>query len=129
MMKNATSLSLETITINYTEKDPSKKFPELVGSTKKLILQKDDEIYYAIIKYSYTAEWAVLEIQDSNQNTIQNNTYIASYPINLIACDKLIGYGLFFKINKLLFVKLDTDYYSMKYSDTQLIEDFNNEVF
>lgn len=128
-MKNATSLSLEEITINYTETDPAKKFPELVGSTKKLILQKDDEIYYAIIKYSYTAKWLVLEIQDSNQNTLQNNTYIASSPINLISCAELIGYGLFFKVNKLLFVKLDTDYYSMKYTDTQLIEDFNNEVF
>lgn len=128
-MKNVTALYIESLTINYTETLPAKKFPELVGSTKKIILQKDDEIYYAIIKYSYTNDWIVIELQDSNQTTIQTNTYISSYPINLITCDELIGYGLFFKTDKLMFAKLDTKYYSLTFTDSQLIEEFNNEVF
>lgn len=118
-------ISTETLTINNQETDPSKRFPDLVGTVKKITLQKEDEVYFCIIKYSYSADWLVISITDDNDVVLQQNTYLAEYPINLNQVTELLDYGLFYKSGKLAWFKLNDNFYSLRGDDSQLYEEYS----
>lgn len=122
-------ISVNTLTINSQETEPSKRFPDLVGSVKKITLQKDDEVYFCVIKYSYTANWLVISITDDNETILQQNTYMAEYPINLNQVTELLDYGLFYKAGKLAWFKLDDNFYNLKGELDQLYEEYSLASF
>lgn len=122
-------ISTETLTINNQETDPSKRFPDLVGTVKKITLQKEDEVYFCIVKYSYSADWLVISITDDNDTVLQQNTYLAEYPINLNQVTELLDYGLFYKSGKLAWFKLNDNFYSLRGDDSQLYEEYSLASF
>lgn len=122
-------ISTEILTINNQETDPSKRFPDLVGTVKKITLQKEDEVYFCIVKYSYSADWLVISITDDNDTVLQQNTYLAEYPINLNQVTELLDYGLFYKSGKLAWFKLNDNFYSLRGDDSQLYEEYSLASF
>ena len=75
-----------------------------------MVLQKENNLYTLTIKYNYTSGWLDYNISN-NISIIQEDTYLASYPLNLILCDELIGYGLFFNKNTLYYGVLNPNWY------------------
>lgn len=128
-MKIGDLISVNTLTINSSETDPSKRFPELVGTVKKITLQKGDEVYFCIIKYSYSANWLVISITDDNDEVLQQNTYMAEYPINLNQVTELLEYGLFYKAGKIAWFRLDDNFYNLASESDQLYEEYSLASF
>ena len=103
-------INSETLNINMQETQPEKKFPFLVGNNFNMVLQKENNLYTLTIKYNYTSGWLDYNISN-NVNIIQEDTYLASYPLNLLLCNELIGYGLFFNKNTLYYGILNPNWY------------------
>lgn len=119
-------ISSESLNINNLETDPVKMFPFLVGNAFNMILQKENSLYTLTIKYSYAVQWLVYNIEDNNNNILQHDTYLTNFPLNLILCDELLGYGLFFDKNTLYFGKLINLWYNrqLNITSTDLLNDY-----
>lgn len=92
----------------------AQKFPSLTTGAISIPLQTDDDIYTAIITYNASTKWLSLKVTTMNGDILQGETFLADFPTNLLNCEALRDFGLFYfpHANTLKYVKLDEDWYN-----------------
>lgn len=109
-----TLISTFDLDYNETAVTESGKFPTLTTGAIGLSIAVDNVYYTAQILYNSVTKWLTLKILDTSGNILQGETFVNEFPTNLLVCNELIGYGLFYfpKANQIRFYKLDEDWYN-----------------
>lgn len=121
-MKNNQLISTFNFTFNPGGTTLKNKLPDLAKGPFILTLQVESSFYLAEVYFNYACNWLYLVVKNQSGETIQQNTYIREWPVNLLLCKELNSYGLFYKPNTSTFEfyklgkewynLLDTDYFS-----------------
>lgn len=93
-------LSTYNFTINESSDTSRKRYPMLVGSPFVMdLVTNENEIFQAVVTFNQSTEWLRLMVYKGN-DVVQGETHIRDYPNNLLLCDDLNEYGLFFFMNE-----------------------------
>lgn len=92
----------------------AQKFPSLTTGAITIPLQTSSDNYTAMIRYNASTKWLTLCVTTIDGDIIQGETFVADFPTNLLTCEALKEYGLFYfpSANVFKYVKLDEDWYN-----------------
>lgn len=122
-------LSTFNFTINEGSDVPRKRYPMLVGSPFVMdLITQENENFQAVVSFNQSTEWLRLMVYKSN-DIVQGETHIRDYPNNLLLCDDLNEYGLFFYLNEqqFKFFKLNKWYRTTFLTFSEMYERLKNK--
>lgn len=119
-------LSTFNFKVNKSGITNAEKYPLLVGSTFTMnLVTQENRLYTVEVFFNSSIESPQLCVYENDQ-LIQGDTIISSYPTNLLLCKELNDYGLFYdKVDSVFkFYKLENWYNNSKISYYDRIEMF-----
>lgn len=122
-------LSTFNFTINEGSDVPRKRYPMLVGSPFVMdLITQENENFQAVVSFNQSTEWLRLMVYKGN-DIVQGETHIRDYPNNLLLCDDLNEYGLFFYLNEqqFKFFKLNKWYRTTFLTFSEMYERLKNK--
>ena len=125
-----TLLNTYNFTINEGSTTLKKRYPMLVGSPFVMdLLTNENENFQAVVTFNQTTEWLRLMVYQGN-DVVQGETHIRDFPNNLLLCDELNEYGLFFFMNEqqFKFYHLETWYKTTFLTYGEMYERIKNKT-
>lgn len=113
MIERLTSYTFE---INKGGLTPQERYPQLIGQPFNMsIVTKSNEIYTVSLMYNHASESLVICVYNGTE-VIQGNTGVQSYPSNLLLCNELNDYALYYdNIDSVFHFCYVKDFYNFKH--------------